>query len=270
MKITGKILVTGDRHWNDERTMEEVIKTLPEGTLVVHGACSGADWFADEVAKKLGYATDPIPADWDKLKRAAGPVRNREMVKKHPDISWVYAFHNDIASSKGTKDMVSVAEKAHIPVELVTSRWPVIDNFNGDFQFLSNFQTCDFTWKGQRWTSLEHAYQCAKVTNVDDLKLIRNAKTPGLAKRAARVVRLRDDWEEVKVEIMAELLALKFAAEPLRSMLLATGDATLIEGNTWGDTIWGVCKGKGTNYLGKLLMKLRDELSANVVESEVG
>lgn len=57
---------------------------------------------------------------------------------------------------------------------------------------------------------------------------------------------------------MFYLLMKKFNQEPFHSKLIATGDSQLIEGNTWGDTYWGVCRGKGQNKLGKLLMKVRD------------
>lgn len=83
----------------------------------------------------------------------------------------------------------------------------------------------------------------------------------GEAKKLGRTVVLRPDWNEVKVSIMRNVLALKFRQNPdLREKLLATGEAELIEGNHWKDTFWGVCNGVGENWLGKLLMELREEL----------
>ena len=79
-------------------------------------------------------------------------------------------------------------------------------------------------------------------------------KNPVQAKRLGRKVKLRDDWEEVKLEIMTEIVSQKFLQHPhLIEMLLQTGDEELIEGNKWD-----VCKGKGENHLGKILMKIRD------------
>jgi N-glycosidase YbiA len=75
-------------------------------------------------------------------------------------------------------------------------------------------------------------------------------------------VALRSDWEVVKVGIMEQCLRSKFAGSELRSLLLSTGDAELVEGNTWNDRFWGVCRGKGQNHLGKLLMRIRSELRA--------
>jgi hypothetical protein len=83
----------------------------------------------------------------------------------------------------------------------------------------------------------------------------------GEVKRLGKSLELRPDWEQAKFLIMRELLVQKFVRYPdLRKKLLATNSAELVEGNSWGDTCWGVCKGKGENNLGKLLMAIRKEL----------
>jgi ribA/ribD-fused uncharacterized protein len=135
-----------------------------------------------------------------------------------------------------------------------------IDSFSGKYRFLSNFYSIDVGYEGVIYPSVEHAYQAAKTLNVGLRSAIRMAGNPGAAKKMGQAVLLRPEWEDVKVEIMAELLARKFAHPGLRASLLATGDEELIEGNTWGDTVWGVCNGVGTNYLGRLLMDLRATL----------
>ena len=66
---------------------------------------------------------------------------------------------------------------------------------------------------------------------------------------------------------MLELLHLKFRHPVLKDQLLATGDVELIEGNDWGDEFWGVCCGKGSNNLGKLLMLVRRHYA---VSNDVG
>jgi predicted NAD-dependent protein-ADP-ribosyltransferase YbiA (DUF1768 family) len=71
---------------------------------------------------------------------------------------------------------------------------------------------------------------------------------------------LRPDWEEVKDGIMYKLLKSKFTDPVLRDKLIATGSAELIEGNNHWDRYWGVCRGEGQNKLGKLLMKVREEV----------
>jgi len=62
------------------------------------------------------------------------------------------------------------------------------------------------------------------------------------------------------MQMMEELLRLKFESPELRKLLLETGEHELIEGNNWGDRFWGVVDGVGDNHLGKLLMKIRAEL----------
>ena len=74
---------------------------------------------------------------------------------------------------------------------------------------------------------------------------------------------LRPDWEKVKNGIMEEIVCAKFTQHTdLAEKLLATGDRVLVEGNHWGDTFWGVDTrtGQGENHLGKILMKVREEL----------
>ena len=81
------------------------------------------------------------------------------------------------------------------------------------------------------------------------------------AKRLGRRVKLRPDWEDIKDEVMYEVVLDKFKRnDNLKEKLLDTANAELIEENWWNDTYWGVCKGKGKNKLGKILMKVRDEL----------
>ena len=84
-----------------------------------------------------------------------------------------------------------------------------------------------------------------------------------VAKRLGGSIKERKDWEEVKVLLMSYLVVQKFAQEPFKTWLLETGDEELVEGNTWGDTFWGVCKGEGENQLGIILMGIRSGLSSN-------
>ncbi len=136
---------------------------------------------------------------------------------------------------------------------------PAITEFRGEYRFLSSFWPCRVAYNGHWYTSVEHAYQAAKCADVRDEVTIRQASSPGLAKRLGNSVDIRSDWESVKLEIMAGLLWKKFILIPkLRAQLAATGDRELVEGNTWGDTCWGVCEGKGTNHLGNLLMRVRE------------
>ena len=90
---------------------------------------------------------------------------------------------------------------------------------------------------------------------------------PSNAKRRGRHVQLRKDWESVKNGIMEEIVRAKFIQNlELKAQLLSTGDAILIEGNTWNDRYWGVDvrSGVGKNHLGKILMKIRSELRTTI------
>ncbi len=138
-----------------------------------------------------------------------------------------------------------------------------IESFFGRYRFLSNFYPCEMDVAGVRYPTLEHAFQAEKTTNMTEREVIRNAKTPGQAKALGRRVTLRGNWNEIRVDVMRELLGIKFSDKVLRAELLATKDAELVEGNTWGDVFWGVCKGRGENMLGKLLMEIRTQISRN-------
>lgn len=137
----------------------------------------------------------------------------------------------------------------------------MIDNFRGNYYFLSNFYNVKVTWEGITYLNNESAFQSAKVLNLDKRKQFSNLD-PSSAKRKGRNVVLRHDWEKVKFDIMYEIVKAKFSQnEYLKDKLLSSGGEELIEGNTWNDTIWGVCNGRGQNNLGKILMRVREELS---------
>ena len=141
----------------------------------------------------------------------------------------------------------------------------MIDNFFGEYRFLSKFWPCDIVYERIKFPSTEHAFQAAKTLDSSIRMEIAALKTPGQAKRAGKKVALRPDWEQVKIYIMRELLSLKFNRyrySYLSAKLIATYPFELIEGNTWGDKFWGVCDGEGENHLGKLLMQIRAALLA--------
>lgn len=128
----------------------------------------------------------------------------------------------------------------------------VIDSFMDEYHFLSNFSE-----EGKVKPTVEHYYQAAKTLDPNDRDWVMEAPTPGQAKRRGRKVELRPDWEQVKIGIMLGLLLEKFDESEIQAKLLATGDARLIEGNTWHDTYWGVHGGVGENWLGRLLEVVR-------------
>lgn len=134
----------------------------------------------------------------------------------------------------------------------------MVNEFRGKYYFLSNFYPAPVTYEGLTYSTNEAAFQSAKTfldrkrfTNLDPLS----------AKRLGRKVQLRPDWEEVKYNIMYEIVKAKFIQNPdLKEKSLQTGNQHLEERNTWGDKIWGTVNGTGENALGKILMKVREEL----------
>lgn len=132
--------------------------------------------------------------------------------------------------------------------------------FFGPFRYLSNFEVVTVEFDGELYRSTEHAYMAAKSLDLEVRKLIQDAPTPRDAKKLGMKIQLREDWGEIKFDVMRDVLIQKFTQEPYRTKLLETGDAYLEETNTWGDVIWGVCNGVGQNNLGKTIMEIRSWL----------
>jgi ribA/ribD-fused uncharacterized protein len=132
--------------------------------------------------------------------------------------------------------------------------------FRGRYAFLSNFFFCTVEFEGDEYKSVEHAFQAAKTEDRNTRALIKVSPLPRDAKFLGRKIRLSDIWDEDKVDVMRGLIRAKFKNRRLAKMLLKTGRAEIVEGNTWGDTFWGKCEGKGENLLGKILMEIRLEL----------
>jgi len=106
-------------------------------------------------------------------------------------------------------------------------------------------------------------YQAQKFTDEEHFEKIRTAKTPRNAKSLgrSRKVKIRQDWEHVKDDIMRKAVRAKFEThDDLREILLATGDRELIE-NAPRDYYWGCgALRTGKNMLGKILMEVREQL----------
>lgn len=129
-----------------------------------------------------------------------------------------------------------------------------IDSFSGEYRWLSNF------YIEPDGTHVEGEYQQAKCRDSEERAAFVGLP-PWRAKKLGKRVALRADWEQVKYHVMEVLVWRKFADHAeLREKLLATGGARLVEGNYWGDQVWGQCRGKGTNWLGEILMTVRKEL----------
>jgi hypothetical protein len=125
-----KVLICGDREWDHYEIMEAVIRGLygmyGKELHIIEGEARGADQMAGEIAGLMLPKENihKFPADWKKFNRAAGPLRNRAMLKENPDL--VLAFHDDLAESRGTKDMVNIATKKGVPVYVIGKRTTII------------------------------------------------------------------------------------------------------------------------------------------------
>lgn len=143
----------------------------------------------------------------------------------------------------------------------------MIDRFDGEFRFLSNFHPCDILYENIKYPSTEHAFQASKTLDMNMRYYISSLQTPGQSKRQGRLVVLREDWLEIKDRVMLDILRIKFSNNNLKQMLLNTDKQPLIEGNTWHDNYWGSCTCEkcgyhlGKNMLGKLLMQVREEIN---------
>ncbi|MBD2597583.1 Swarming motility protein ybiA [Nostoc sp. MBR 210] len=130
----------------------------------------------------------------------------------------------------------------------------------------SNFSSHPIQIQGTYWSTVEHYYQAQKFVSSKDaaiIPVIHAAATPeeaaALGRCSSRTVRL--DWDLVKTQVMREAVLKKFLTHTdIREVLLATGDETIVE-NSPTDYFWGCGQDKtGHNNLGKILMKVREEI----------
>lgn len=135
-----------------------------------------------------------------------------------------------------------------------------VKGFFGPFRWLSNFHFATINYNGEVYRTNEHAYQAAKHLDPEFRKVIAAYDSPRDAMRAGRSRPERNDWHDVKVQVMYDVNRLKYKQADLRERLLLTGTCYLEETNTWNDTFWGVCNGVGQNHLGQVLMLVRDEI----------
>jgi hypothetical protein len=125
--------------------------------------------------------------------------------------------------------------------------------------YLSNFYESKVVYKKLAYRNAEAAFQAMKARNPEDrVKFV--DLTGAEAKALGRGIPMREDWDDVKLSVMYEVVGAKFAQNPeIAKLLVDTNDEVIIEGNTWGDTFWGMCNGKGSNHLGIILMAIREE-----------
>ena len=134
-----------------------------------------------------------------------------------------------------------------------------IDQFKDEYYFLSNFYSAQVEYDGIVYHNNEAAFQAQKdLTRVAEFESLGGKD----AKRLGRRVNLRADWNDVRDNIMADLIKIKFSDPELAEKLVTNkvieaNNGFIQEDNNWHDTYWGVCNGEGNNMLGKILMDTR-------------
>lgn len=131
-------------------------------------------------------------------------------------------------------------------------------------EFLSNFHPSTVLFEGQLYPTVEHAYQASKTLDSNIREIIRKSKSPADAKKLGRAITLRQDWMDVRVNIMRNLIREKFQNPFLQHLLLLTGSKQLIHENRWNDRFWGVVNGEGENWLGRIMEEVRKEIQADI------
>ena len=135
--------------------------------------------------------------------------------------------------------------------------------FKNKYYFLSNMAKLNTTinYNDLQGDNVEALYQASKFT--DNYTREHISKQDGYtAKKESRNYTIREDWDDVRVGIMTDLISIKFSLPPFKYLLLSLIDVEIVEDNWWNDKFWGVCKGEGENILGKIIMSKRDELIA--------
>ncbi|XZH79068.1 NADAR domain-containing protein (plasmid) [Clostridium perfringens] len=198
-----------------------------------------------------GYGTDRRYTSYKHLKECLNIINKQN----HTTIYIPYKLGCGLAG--GDWDVVKEIILQELPNAIILR--PTISSFRGEYFFLSNFYKSPVNYDGITYQNNEAAFQAAKFTNNDSLKLEFAKLEPNVAKSRGRSVPLRKDWECVKENIMFEICLAKFSQNPyLKKKLLSTGDLYLEEGNSHGDDEWGTVNGLGQNKLGIILMKVRD------------
>lgn len=139
----------------------------------------------------------------------------------------------------------------------------MIKEFQNEFRWLSNFAPVKIVLDGVEFPSIEHAYMSAKSDDAEWKKFCSNPiNKAGDVKKQVRNIKIKENWNDIKLDVMRKCVEQKFNQEPYRTKLLETGIQYIQEGNMWNDTFWGVClkTNKGENHLGKLIMDFRSTL----------
>ena len=137
----------------------------------------------------------------------------------------------------------------------------VINQFKGEYDFLSTRFSCHFVWQGLQYGNAEAAFQASKCEEKSERKVFTNCSADKAVLRGKELVPY-SGWEEARLDIMKSILRAKFEQNPsLMKKLTDTGSHILINGNNKQETYWGInlYTWQGENHLGRIIMEIRDK-----------
>jgi len=235
-----RLLVCGGREFTDVEYAIPRIHKLHQKTPVttlICGMAKGGDSLALAWARELGIPVEEYPADWKKHGKAAGPIRNEEMLAKgKPDLVV------GLPGGTGTSHMCKISQEIGVPV--IRYRYNYFVKDDPVWGFLSNFYAREFYGPSPEevksypetilYKTSEHYYQAEKTLDPSWKIKILEAETPGAAKKLgnSKTLPLRKDWNEYKLVAMMDALRLKFAGTPddeITTRLLHTGEDYPVE-----------------------------------------
>lgn len=167
----------------------------------------------------------------------------------------------DILSKNIHKGIKTISEGLSINCNMENN---IIEQFRGEYRWLSNFHNCKIEFDGYTYPTAEHAFMSAKSNSIEWKEFCSDSRrTPGEVKKAGKKVELIEDWDNKKFDVMKKIQQIKYNQEPFKSLLLKTKDKHIQEGNYWNDLEWGFCLKtfKGNNRLGEIIMEVRDTLN---------
>ena len=144
-----------------------------------------------------------------------------------------------------------------------------IKGFRDEYRFLSNMYRVPIEYDGRIFPSSENAYQAMKVE--EQFRDLFTQITPYESKEKWKCFKPKytaKKWDLLKLSFMFEILRIKFMNPEMRQLLINTGDRYIEETNNWNDTFWGVCNGVGENYLGLILMEIRNEINLDIAQAQ--
>ena len=236
----------------NEKCIENIQARYPNAQIYIMICCRTLrtlqSWMPDELYEKYIWLVSA-----DKSEAPEEIIEKRPALRKHKDRFRI--VYSDLPKRK--KEQYSP-----IHIDDGGDGYTSVDFENDSYAVLSNYYEAPIVWEGLQYRNVEAAFQAQKMLDPEERK--RFQKISGLKARSRGLHCMpRPNWENMRINVMLELVRAKFEQNPeLIPYLLETGDTAILALNRWNDTFWGVSTrtGKGANHLGEILMKVRQEL----------